>query len=162
MFGVASKQPPLRLRHTACAANGNAILYSQISPDLSTWSNSGQTNVGFYVQRNPIIIPINPDGRIRLTSVEDGVWFDLDADGIPERVAWTDPQAAVAFLAIDRNRNGRIDDGSEFFGDHTLPGISNGFAALAEMAFQGVPQDQRDGLLDTEPLFGRLLRKRPQ
>jgi hypothetical protein len=106
---------------------------------------------------SPIVIPLNPNGRIRLTSLEDGVHFDLNADGTPERTAWTDPRAAVAFLALDRNGNGRIDDGSELFGDHTLPGVTNGFAALAILAHEGVPQDQWDGVVDTEPLFARLL-----
>jgi hypothetical protein len=65
------------------------------------------------------------------------VRFDLDADGIPEQVAWTRPDSEDAFLALDRNGNGLIDDGTELFDNHTparpdLPGITtaNGFEAL--------------------------------
>ena len=67
---------------------------------------------------SPIIVDTARDGY-HLTSVDDGVLFDLNGDGIPDRVAWTRPESDDAFLAIDRNNNGRIDDGSELFGNHT-------------------------------------------
>jgi hypothetical protein len=47
------------------------------------------------------------------------VYFDIDADGVPEKVSWTDPAGDEAFLAMDRNGNGMIDDGSELFGNYT-------------------------------------------
>ena len=53
-----------------------------------------------------------------------------------ERVAWTKRDSEVAFLALDRNGNGRIDGGEELFGNHTpvIRGTSqtspNGFEAL--------------------------------
>jgi hypothetical protein len=59
----------------------------------------------------------------------------MDADGRRERVAWTPFLEPAAFLVRDVNGNGRIDDGSELFGNHTLlpfGGIAlNGFDALA-------------------------------
>ena len=67
---------------------------------------------------SPIIVDTARDGY-HLTSVDDGVLFDLNGDGIPDRVAWTRADSDDAFLAIDRNNNGRIDDGSELFGNHT-------------------------------------------
>lgn len=81
----------------------------------------------------PIII--NPQGRhIALTSRRDGVDFDFDGDGLRERVAWTVAGATAAFLVLDRNGNGHVDDGSELFGNRTpQPPVSgrNGFLALA-------------------------------
>jgi len=107
---------------------------------------------------SPIVVPLNPRGTVQLTSVANGVRFDLDADGEAEQIAWTDPRAAVAFLAMDRNGNGRIDDGSELFGDYTFRGIEpNGFAALAALTHQDMPSAAWDGIVDTEPLFARLL-----
>jgi hypothetical protein len=41
-----------------------------------------------------------------LRTRENGVLFDLDGDGSLEQVAWTQPNAATAFLAIDKNENG--------------------------------------------------------
>jgi hypothetical protein len=50
--------------------------------------------------------------------------FDIDSDGAAEQVAL--PAAGTYFLALDRNGNGTIDDGSELFG----PATGNGFTEL--------------------------------
>ena len=47
------------------------------------------------------------------------MFFDLDGDGSAELVSWTRLESDDAFLAMDRNGNGRIDDGSELFGNYT-------------------------------------------
>ena len=67
---------------------------------------------------SPIIVDTARDGY-RLTSVANGVYFDVNADGTPERTAWTRRDSDDAFLAMDRNGNGRIDDGTELFGNYT-------------------------------------------
>ena len=63
-----------------------------------------------------LIFDLDNDG-VRLTPPADGVSFDLDADGRPERVGWTTAGAWDAFLALDVNGNGRIDNGSELIGN---------------------------------------------
>ena len=83
---------------------------------------------------SPIIIDTLGEG-FRLTSAEKGVTFDIRADGHPIRVSWTTENSGNAFLALDRNHNGKIDDGSELFGNFTEQPNSpnpNGFLALAE------------------------------
>ncbi len=51
--------------------------------------------------------------------------FDLDMDGVKDNIAFT--SEGSGFLALDKNGNGEIDDGSELFG----PSSGNGFGELA-------------------------------
>lgn len=57
--------------------------------------------------------------------------FDLDADGQAENVPMLG--GGRGYLAIDRNQNGRIDDGRELFG----PTTGDGFAELATFDTDG-------------------------
>ena len=99
------------------------------------------------------LISTDPDSSYALTSAEDGVLFDIDADGDRDRVAWTEPSADVAFLALDRDGDGRITSGRELIGDHTMPGVTNG--AECPHAARDVPGTW--GAVDSEnPLFAAL------
>ncbi len=81
----------------------------------------------------PLVLDLDHKG-FRFTDVEHGVEFDIDADGVMESIAWTGAESRDAFLALDRNLNGVVDDGGELFGGATLQPESsepNGFEALA-------------------------------
>jgi len=82
---------------------------------------------------SPIIVDVRGDG-FSLTNTQDGVDFDFFGVGKKNRIAWTARNSGNAFLVLDRNHNGRIDDATELFGNFTPQPPSanrNGFAALA-------------------------------
>ena len=75
-----------------------------------------------FIMTDPLIINLDSD----LTSVSDEKFdFDLNADGQKEKISFAG--AGSGFLALDKNQNGVIDDGSELFGAKS----GDGFADLA-------------------------------
>ena len=113
------------------------------------------------VECSPVLIAVGKTVAYPLTAAQNGVWFDLDRDSIPDLLGWTSAETEVAFLALDRNENGRIDDGGELFGNYAaLPDgavPANGFDALS-VYDQAMYGGNLDRMIDSrDGIWGELL-----
>lgn len=114
------------------AASGNVCLADgstrQFEVGYRMDRSEESTEIGIASFRDPLMLDFaEPGSGLGPHSVD----FDLDADGIVERMRMPGSDTAVLFL--DRNKNGRPDDGTELFG----PQSGDGFADLAKLDSDG-------------------------
>ena len=133
----------------AASGNEDSLAFALQSVNISIEVSSRQISVvsgEIPLEAEPIVLDLDGDG-IELTNPSEGIDFDITGDGKTERTAA--PTGGDAFLALDRNGNGKIDNGTELFGDHH--GAKNGFDELAKF------DDNKDGLIDARDAIYRSL-----
>ena len=94
------------------------------------------------IYTDPLVINLDTD----VASLSDvKFYFDLDCDGKEEQISGLN--ASSGFLALDRNGDGKINDGSELFGART----GDGFGELSQYDRDG------NGWIDeNDPIFSKL------
>ncbi|MGI2034674.1 DUF5801 repeats-in-toxin domain-containing protein [Rhizobium panacihumi] len=97
---------------------------------------------------DPIVLDLDHNG-FAFSSIDNGVSFDINADGHQDKVAWT---STDGILAYDLDGNGKIDNGSELFTPSFNGGhYASGLAALATLDSNG------DGKIDAhDEAFSKL------
>ena len=107
---------------------------------------------------DPIIIDLNKNG-ITSTKLNNTIYFDHDNNNFKEASSWIDK--GDAFLALDKNNNGLIDNGNELFGNHTISNTrfkytnnkaTNGYEALKTYDLNG------DNVIDSkDEIYDKLV-----
>ena len=126
-----------------------------ISGDIKGSANNADKSIttAENIVYDPLVIDLGKSG-FELTGIEDGVHFDMDLNGFAEKTGWI--TGDDAFLALDLNGDGNINNSGELFGDRTLLSdgtyAKSGFEALAQYDYN------LDGLIDAhDEIYNRLL-----
>lgn len=106
---------------------------------------------------DPLVLDLAGDG-VQIKPVTEGVNFDLFGWGEPVKMAWVGTNDA--FLALDKNDNGRIDNGRELFvnfvGERGFDEVASGFDNLARYD-EPAQGGNGDGRIDArDAVFGKL------
>lgn len=133
----------------ADAAGGEQWLSIDLSVTMERKYEESQTSLTIRQGRlsDPLVLNLN-GGGVELSP--ETTSFDLDNDGQAESIATL--AGSSAYLALDANGDGQINNGSELFG----PDSGNGFAELSQYDEDG------NGFIDSrDSIFGELGLYRP-
>ncbi|MCR5389003.1 MAG: hypothetical protein K6E56_07145 [Lachnospiraceae bacterium] len=124
-------------------ADGRNIGFNvELSMSRSFMQETNLLEVCDYIKTDPLMINIGTD----IPSVSDQKFlFDLDADGKKEKISFAGKGSG--FLALDKNGDGKINDGSELFGTKS----GDGFKDLA-----AYDEDGNGWIDENDDVFNKL------
>lgn len=124
-------------------ADGRNIDFNmEVSMSRAFMQETNLLEVKDYIKTDPLMI--NLDTNIGSVS-DQKFFFDLDSDGKEEQISFAGKGSG--FLALDKNGDGKINDGSELFGTSS----GNGFKDLAEY-----DEDGNGWIDENDSIFNRL------
>ncbi|WP_315831151.1 VCBS domain-containing protein [Bradyrhizobium prioriisuperbiae] len=99
---------------------------------------------------DPIVLDLGTPG-LAFTTLDHGVQFDVNGDGVRDHTAWTAGEDGI--LAFDASGSGKIDSGAQIFSPYFAGGqFADGLAALATL------DTNHDGKIDSADAdFGKLV-----
>ena len=121
--------------------NFNVTVFNQetnlsgVECDTTDNTSSNSACIQIVIFSSPLVIDLNGDG-INLTTADNGVWFDINGDGVKDKTGWV--KSDDGLLVLDKNHNGTIDGQSELFGGNDI----DGFSVLAQY------DENKDGVID--------------
>ena len=117
--------------------------YLPLPHEINAWWN--QAKQWFLQRRDPLALDLDGDG-IETRGADGRVVFDHNGDGVKTGTGWLRPDDG--WLVLDRNSNGKIDNGGELFGVDTVKSdgtkASDGFDALSDL------DSNDDGVFDSK------------
>lgn len=124
-------------------ADGRDINFNmEVSMSRAFTASINSLEVESYIKTDPLMINLDTD----IGSVSDQkFFFDLDADGKEEEISFAGKGSG--FLALDRNGDGKINDGSELFGTKS----GDGFKDLA-----AYDEDGNGWIDENDAIFSQL------
>lgn len=169
--------PPTPFAYTSAPYIANpCYTFETISMDGITWARmeNPQTVIGLPHDKSvnrtcqsatPIIIDMNQNG-IHLGQKDLFVDFDYFGFGFVDSTQWVAVGGDEAFLALDLNSNGVVDDGSELFGSGTWlinegTWASNGFLGLAQYDDPSLGGDDDELITENDDICQRPLTLTP-
>jgi hypothetical protein len=138
-----SEQTSFQVEGVVNTADGQEMrLQIQLSMSREFFTETSMIQRAGEALKDPLVV--NFDGQAAELT-RQRYQFDIDADGNREQIHFVTPESG--FLALDRNGDGEINDGSELFGTRS----GNGFADLS------VYDSDDNGWIDeNDPMFERL------
>jgi hypothetical protein len=123
------------------------LTLEQLQTQINQSTNQANQFIAPPVRRDPLAFDLDGDG-IEITNTNNGVMFDHNNNNVKTNTAWL--SGNDAWLTLDKNKNGVIDNGAELFGDNTIKQdgttAKDGIDALKDL------DNNQDGIINNQDI----------